>query len=105
MKGKNLILRIFRLLSILAVASNREMPPWLMRCGFFATMRQGDAQFRSQVAGAVPGLGVGQLSRFRFYPRPSVREPHTEITQSPFGVTRSWHPAERGSVVTVERQK
>jgi hypothetical protein len=100
-----LILCIFRLLSILAVAWNREMPPWLMRCGFFATMLQGDPQFRSQVAGAVPGLGVGQPSRFRFYLRPSIREPHTEISESPFGVAGSWHPAERGSVVTVERQK
>jgi hypothetical protein len=31
-----LILRIFRLLSILAIAWNRQLPPWLMRCGFFA---------------------------------------------------------------------
>jgi hypothetical protein len=95
-------LRIFRLLSIFAVARHREMPPWLMRCGFFATMLQGDPQSRSQVARAVPGLGVSQLSRF--YPRPSVRELNTEISESPFGVAGSWHPAEDWSV-TVERRK
>jgi hypothetical protein len=36
---EKLILCIFRLLSIVAVTCDREMPPRLMRCGFFETMR------------------------------------------------------------------